>query len=185
MQDSLLQDAISVREQAELLLTEVDINAAFDRLAEQIQASITNEVPIFVCIMKGGLIFTSELMKRIKKPIELDYIHVDRYRKKTHGSNIHWHKEPDISLQDRHVYLLDDIFDEGITLRELIAYCKSKGASKVTSVVLLKKMLPQKFTDTEPDFIGLEIEDRYVFGCGMDYKGYWRNLHEVYAVKDG
>lgn len=184
MQDSLLQDALEVRKNAELLIPEKEINKAIDRLAASINSSIHGEVPIFICIMKGGLILTSELMKRISKPIELDYIHVDRYRKKTHGSNIHWHKEPDVNLKNRHVYLLDDIFDEGITLQELIAYCQNKGASKVVTVVLLRKLLLQKHTNVVPDFIGIDIEDRYVFGCGMDYKGYWRNLHEVYAVKE-
>ena len=71
---------------------------------------------------------------------------------------------------------------EGYTMQELFAYCKANGASKVMSAVLIKKKLANKCTDYEPDFVGLTIEDRYVFGWGMDYKGHWRNLTNVYAV---
>ena len=184
MSETLLQEAVRIREQADLLVSLDEINQTLDRLAKELEQDIGNETPIFVCVMKGGLFVTSELMKRIQKPIELDYVHVDRYRNEISGSNIHWHKEPDISLNDRVVVLLDDIFDEGITLQELIAYFKAKGASRVISAVLLRKKLASKSINLAPDFIGMDIVDRYVFGCGMDYKGYWRNLHSIYAVSN-
>ena len=182
MKDTLLQDAIITRDNADLLITETDINNAIDRVAENIKTKIGNEVPILLCVMKGGLIFTAELMKRIQSPLEVDYVHVDRYRNQTQGSSIHWHRKPDINLKGRLVLLIDDIFDEGYTMQELISYCKKKGASKVLSAVLLKKVLAKKYLDIEPNFVGLSTTDRYVFGWGMDYKGYWRNLANVYAV---
>lgn len=182
MEDLLLQDVIKTRDKADLLISEKDINSAIDRVAANIKAVIGDEVPIFLCVMKGGLTFTAELMKRIQSPLELDYVHVDRYRNRTQGSSIHWYKEPDTDLKGRLVLLVDDIFDEGYTLQELIAYCKAKGASKILSAVLLKKTLAKKYIDTEPDFVGLEISDRYVFGLGMDYKGFWRNLSDIYAA---
>ena len=182
MQDTLFQDAIITRNNADLLITETDINNAIGRVAENIKTKIANEVPILLCVMKGGLIFTAELMKRIQSPLEVDYVHVDRYRNQTQSSSIHWYKKPDIDLKGRLVLLIDDIFDEGYTMQALIAYCEKKGASKVLSAVLLKKVLAKKYSDTEPDFVGLSITDRYVFGWGMDYKGYWRNLTNVYAV---
>ena len=183
MQGLLLEDAVEIREKADLLISEKDINTAIDLVAENIQAAIGSEVPIFLCVMKGGLMFTAELMKRIQSFLELDYVHVDSYRNKTQGAGIHWHKEPDIDIKGRLVLLIDDIFDEGYTLQELIAYCEVKGASKVLSAVLLKKTLAKKNTDIEPDFVGLKIADRYVFGWGMDCKGCWRNLSNVYAVR--
>lgn len=78
--------------------------------------------------------------------------------------------------------IVDDILDEGYTLQELIAYCQSKGAAKVLSAVLLKKKLSHTPTKVVADFVGLEVTDRYVFGWGMDYKGYLRNLSSIYAV---
>ena len=153
-------------------------------MAKEIESVIENQVPIFLCVMKGGAMFVSALMQRIKSPMVLDYIHVDRYRNETKGSSIHWHKEPDTSLEDRLVIIVDDILDEGYTLQELIAYCEAKGAAKVLSTVLLKKKLSHTPTNVAVDFIGLEVSDRYVFGWGMDYKGYLRNQSCIYALSE-
>lgn len=176
------QEIVQVRENADILISEDEINKAIDRVAQEIESSLNNEVPIILCVMKGGLMFTAALMQRISSPMILDYIHVDRYRNKTQGSSIHWHKEPDTSLKDQTVIIVDDILDEGYTLQELFAYCQSKGAKKVVSAVLLKKKLSTTPTNIKPEFIGLEVTDRYVFGWGMDYKGYLRNLSSIYAV---
>ena len=181
--EELTHDEITqVRENADILISKDEVNKAIDRVAREIEVSIENEVPIILCVMKGGLMFTSALMQRISSPMILDYVHVDRYRNKTQGSSIHWHKEPDTSLSDRTVVIVDDILDEGYTLQELIAYCHSKGAKKVLSAVLLKKKLSSTPTKVVADFVGLEVTDRYVFGWGMDYKGYLRNLSSIYAV---
>ena len=184
MDDTLFKDALETVENADMLISKKEIENAIDQVVSSIKSSVGNEVPVLLCVMKGGLMFASELMQRIQLPVELDYIHVDRYRNKTQGSSIHWHKEPDISLNGRLVLLVDDIFDEGYTMQELIAYCKAKGASKVLSVVLLQKVLAKKHTEIKPDFVGLEITNRYVFGWGMDYKGYWRNLTDIFAVSE-
>lgn len=184
MEDLLHQDAVDTRNKADLLISEKEIKSSINNVARNIKAVIGDEVPVLLCVMKGGLMFTAELMKRIQSPLELDYLHVDRYRNQTQGSSIHWRKEPDIDLNGRLVLLVDDIFDEGYTMQELIAYCSANGASKVLSTVLLKKALAKKHTDFEPNFVGLETVDRYVFGWGMDYKGYWRNLSDVYAVSE-
>ena len=105
-------------------------------------------------------------MQRITAPMILDYVHVDRYRNKTRGGSIHWHKEPDTSLQDRTVILVDDIFDEGYTLQELIAYCKAKGAKKVLTAVLLQKEISNSMTNLVPDFLGMKVANRYLVWLG-------------------
>ena len=182
MEDLSHQNIIQVRDNADILITKKEINQAIDLVAKDIETSLENEVPIILCVMKGGLMFTAALMQRISSPMVLDYIHVDRYRNRTQGSSIHWHKEPDTTLKDRIVIIVDDILDEGYTLQELIAYCHAKGAKKVLSAVLLKKNLSKTPVKVVPDFIGLEVADRYVFGWGMDYKGYLRNLSSIYAI---
>lgn len=184
MEDLSYQEIIKVRDNADILISEIEIHKAIDTVAKDIEAVLNNEIPIILCVMKGGLMFTSALMQRISAPMVLDYVHVDRYRNKTQGSSIHWHKEPDVSLKDRIVIIADDIFDEGYTLQELIAYCEAKGAKKVLSAVLLKKKLSELPTNITPNFVGLEVTDRYVFGWGMDYKGYLRNLSSIYAINE-
>jgi len=184
MEDLSYNEVVQVRDNADVLLSEQEVYSAIDSISKKIESSIGDEIPILLCVMKGGLMFTAALMERIKSPMLLDYIHVDRYRNKTQGSSIHWHKEPDTSLKGRMVIIVDDILDEGYTLQELIAYCEAKGASKVLSAVLLQKHLPERPTNVTADFIGLEVTDRYVFGWGMDYKGYLRNLSSIYAISE-
>ena len=91
---------------------------------------------------------------------------------------------PDTNLNDRVVIIVDDILDEGYTLQELVAYCEAKGAKKVLSAVLLKKKLNSAPVNIVPDFLGMEVVDRYVFGWGMDYKGYLRNQSSIYAIAE-
>ncbi|QMU60968.1 MAG: hypoxanthine-guanine phosphoribosyltransferase [Gammaproteobacteria bacterium] len=182
MEDLTHQEIVQVRENADVLISEQEIKQAINQVAQSIESSLDSEVPVMLCVMKGGLMFTAALMQRISLPMVLDYVHVDRYRNNTQGSSIHWHKEPDTSLKDQIVIIVDDILDEGYTLQELIAYCHAKGAKKVLSAVLLKKKLSNTPVNITPDFIGLEVTDRYVFGWGMDYKGYLRNLSSIYAI---
>ena len=95
---------------------------------------------------------------------------------------MHWIQEPTISLQDRNVLIIDDIFDEGITLTEIAKHCKNKGASQVYTAVLVNKIHNRK-ADFNIDYVGVDIEDRYLFGFGMDYKNYLRNVNAIHAVK--
>jgi hypoxanthine phosphoribosyltransferase len=81
------------------------------------------------------------------------------------------------------VLILDDIFDEGNTLAEVVAACKAQGAKEVITAVLINKNHDRKNTNLEVDFYGLDVEDRFLFGYGMDYRGYWRNAEGIYAVK--
>jgi hypoxanthine phosphoribosyltransferase len=81
------------------------------------------------------------------------------------------------------VLLIDDILDEGITLGAIIDFCKQEGAQAVYSAVLVEKQHNRKPLVQHADFSGLIVEDRYVFGCGMDYKGYLRNISGIHAVK--
>lgn len=182
MKDPLLKEAIETRDQSSQLISRREIDEAMDRIATELRTAIGEEVPVFLCVMKGGLMFTAELMKRVQLPLQLDYVHVSRYRNETRGGSFQWHKKPATDLAGRLVVVIDDIFDEGYTMRELVKYCEDKGASKVLSVVLLKKNLQDVQVDIAPDLVALEVSDRYLFGWGMDYKGFWRNLDDVYAV---
>ena len=158
------------------------INKALDNLAEKITADLKDKNPLVLCVMTGGVIPTGHLLTRLSFPLQLDYIHATRYQGETSGGELHWIQEPGISLQDRNILIIDDIFDEGITLLEIAKYCKEKGASKVYSAVLVNKIHNRK-ADFKPDYIGLEIENRYLFGFGMDYKNYLRNVNSIHAVK--
>ena len=98
-------------------------------------------------------------------------------------------EEPALSLENQTVVIIDDIYDEGYTMAELVSYCQTHGASQVISVALvLKKKTTRpppdsRHTAGRPDVYGLQVDDRYVFGYGMDYKGYLRNMPAIYAIR--
>ena len=171
-----------IEKESDCLCDSRKINKALDVLAEKITVDLKDMNPLVLCVMTGGLIPTGHLLTRLSFPLQLDYIHATRYQGETSGGELNWIQEPGISLQDRNVLLVDDIFDEGITLLEIARYCKEKGASKVYSAVLVNKIHKRK-ADFKPDYVGLEIENRYLFGFGMDYKNYLRNVNAIHAVK--
>jgi hypoxanthine phosphoribosyltransferase len=134
--------------------------------------------------MNGGLLPTGLLLQRLPFPMKVDYLHATRYREKTVGSlELMWQRMPSESLSNRHVLIVDDILDEGHTLAEIIKYCQAQGPASLRSAVLAQKD-HDRGVRPPLDYVGLRVPDRYVFGCGMDYKGYWRNLMGIYAVTD-
>lgn len=177
--------------QAKQAMTEADelysaaaVNQALDIMAQQITAKLGDKNPLVLCIMNGGVIVTGHLLTRLQFPLQQDYLHASRYRGATSGSKtVSWLHKPETPLADRHVLLVDDILDEGYTLREIISWCETQGAASVHSAVLADKQHDRRIDGLACDFHALKLPDRYVFGCGMDYKKYWRNAHGVYAVK--
>ena len=90
--------------------------------------------------------------------------------------------KPEISLQGRTVLVIDDILDEGHTLEQVLEFCRDAGASRVFSAVLIEKQHDRRIPGISADFVGLQVEDKYVFGFGMDYRNYLRNLNGIYAL---
>jgi len=174
---------LAARNDAELLFSRVEVLRAIDQLAVRLTVALAEVNPLLVCVLHGGLPFTGAVMQRLQFPLELCYLHVGRYGDATRGGALVWHARPRLSLTGRHVVLLDDIVDEGVTLGELKAFCLAEGALAVTTVVLLdKKPVRERVGAAAPDHAALICPDRYVFGWGMDFEGYWRNLPDVYAL---
>lgn len=177
-----MNEILTAYVQADELHSTNNVSAALDRMAVDITAQLKDSNPLVLCVMIGGLITTGQLLTRLTFPLQVDYIHATRYRGDTQGGQLQWRAAPSVPLQDRIVLLIDDIFDEGWTLEAIINSCKAAGAKEVHSAVLVEKNHDRKAA-IRPTFVGLQVEDRYVFGYGMDYKEYWRNLAGIYAVK--
>lgn len=173
----------NVFEKADCLHNLDTIELALDRMASSITEQLREANPLILCVMVGALIPTGHLLTRLNFPLEVDYIHATRYRDQTRGGDLHWLVEPRQSLKDRTVLVVDDILDGGITLAAIIDYCQQAGAKKVMTAVMVNKIRERELGgDFIPDFVGLETEDRYLFGFGLDYKGYLRNAPGIYAV---
>jgi len=167
---------------ADCLYPAVAVEAALDRIAAEISTRLADRNPLILCVLTGGIVPVGHLLTRLTFPLQLDYIHATRYENQTRGGELVWIARPVTSLAGRTVLVVDDILDEGITLAALLNHCRNAGAAEVLSAVLVRKDRSRP-VDLDPDFVGLEIPDRYVFGYGMDYQGYWRNAAGIYAVK--
>ncbi|MCF6237038.1 MAG: hypoxanthine-guanine phosphoribosyltransferase [Gammaproteobacteria bacterium] len=177
------QEAHAVYQDADCLFSQKQVNSALDQMADAISAQLCDKNPLVICVMNGGLIVTGALLQRLDFPLQIDYLHATRYRDNIHGSDIEWRVKPSHTLKDRTLLLIDDILDEGHTLAAVVEACQQAGAKNIHTAVLLEKRHDRKH-GINATFCGLEVEDRYVFGYGMDYKGYLRNAPGIFAVKN-
>lgn len=165
------------------IYSKTEVDAALDKMAHEISEHLSHENPLFLCVVVGGMVPLGNLLPRLDFPLEVDYIHATRYQKQTVGNELTWKATPQSLLKNRTVVIVDDILDGGITLSEIVKYCEAQGARKVMTAVLVDKNnariaggLPHA------DFFGLCVDNHYVFGYGMDYKGYLRNAPGIYMV---
>ncbi len=174
----------TVMDEADCLYNEAQIEAAIDVMAKDISRDLEGTNPIVFTVMNGGLVLTGKLVTKLGFPLEISYLHATRYRNSTTGRELDWKAFPAQPLKGRNILIVDDIYDEGHTLAAIIDHCVKEDVGSVKVAVLLDKIHNRKATaDYHPDYVGLDCEDRYVFGFGMDYKGYWRNASGIYAVK--
>jgi len=177
------ENAWSAYEQADLLYAREEIEAALDRMAAAIGERLAGTDPLVLAVLTGGMIPAANLVLRLDFPLTLDYLHATRYRGATRGGELHWLARPRHAIRGRTVLVVDDILDEGLTLEAILAYCREAGARAVYSAVLVDKERPRQGL-RHADFTGLTVPDRYVFGYGMDYHDYLRNLPGIYALKE-
>ncbi len=180
---TMLGSIEQVRERAERLYAEDEVEAAIARMAAAIRRDLAEVNPVVLCVLNGAIVVTGKLLPRLPFLLELDSVHVTRYRGEIRGSELHWLHEPGVELSGRHVLLVDDVLDEGVTLAAIRDYCLARGAREVRIAVLVDKRVPVA-KPCRADYVGLVCDDRYIFGYGMDYRGYWRNLPGIYALPE-
>ncbi len=177
------QQAQQVFNEADQLHSPEQVQAALQRMAASISAKIGDRDPILICVLTGAIIPMGHLLTYLDFPLQVDYLHATRYRGQTSGGELHWISRPLLPMAGRTVLVVDDILDEGLTLEAILKELRDQEAAEVYSAVLVQKQHDRRPLGINADFVGLEVEDRYVFGCGMDYHGYHRNLPGIYAVR--
>ena len=159
-----------------------EVETAIARLAAEISKELDKTYPVILAVMGGAIVFAGQLLPRLRFPLDFDYLHVTRYGDSTEGSRIEWRVAPPAGVRGRAVLVLDDILDGGHTMFAVREELRSLGAASFQCAVLVEKTLARP-KPIRADFVGLRIPDRFVFGCGMDAMGYWRNLPEIRAMK--
>jgi hypoxanthine phosphoribosyltransferase len=182
--ESNLERIKKVFAEADCLRNKEQVDLALDKMAAEITEQLGEELPVVYCVMNGGLLTTGHLLTRLDFPLEVDYIHATRYRGETTGGELYWRVPPEVNMEGRSVLIVDDILDEGHTLAAIMEYCQEQGAKAVYSAVLVDKLHDRKAQEgMTANFTGMEVEDRYLFGFGMDYQGFLRNAPGIYAPK--
>jgi hypoxanthine phosphoribosyltransferase len=178
-----LKQAWAFLENSDSIAGAEEVQAAVRRVASQIEERLSSAYPMVLAVMGGAVVFAGQLLPLLRFPLDFDYIHASRYGAATRGAGVDWKVSPPGLVQGRTVLVLDDILDHGQTMNAIRARLLELGAKEFYCAVLVEKTLGMN-KPIAADFVGLTIPDRFVFGCGMDAKGYWRNLPEIRAMKE-
>lgn len=179
-----IQDPRKILENSTVIANRDEVKAAVDRIAADINAHYGDQSIILLVVMTGAIMPAAWIASRLEMPLQMDFIHATRYSGTTQGGEIEFRVPPRLNLQNQDVLIVDDIYDIGLTLQMIEHYCQAREARSVNSAVLIRKIHDRKTTGELPAFIGMEVEDKYVFGCGMDAYEHWRHLHEIRALED-
>lgn len=174
--------AWEVLESAEQVCSAAAIARAVQRIAADITRVLADDNPLVLSVMGGAVVFTGQLLPLLRFPLSYDYMHLTRYRDAMSGGHIEWKVFPLEAVAGRVVLVVDDILDEGDTMLEIRSRVLAAGAKRFYCAVFADKDLG-KPKPIAADFVGVPVPNRYVFGFGMDVKGAWRNLPEIYAVR--
>ena len=161
-----------------VLISEEEIQDKLKTLAVQLEEKFDKDEIIYViCVLKGSVMFCADLVKHIKNPVQMEFIRISSYGNETKSSNNLQAIDLTLpNLADKNVLIVEDIIDTGLTARFLTDLFKIKHhPKKLLFVSLLNKKCARQI-EIEPDFYGFEIDDKFVVGYGLDYKGYFRNL---------
>ena len=168
----------------EILFTTEQIEEKAAQLAKELEVDYAGKKPILLGLLKGSIPFIGDLMKHMNMPIQIEFMDVSSYHGGTTSSGqVKILKDLDISVENRHIIIVEDIVDTGFTSTKVIALLKHRGAASVEVVTMLDK--PEgRVVEMEPKYIGFTIPKAFVVGYGLDYDEYYRNLPYVGILKE-
>lgn len=167
----------------EILITEQQLKDKVAQLGKIISKDYRSKEPVLIGVLKGAVIFVSDLIRNMDIPLTIDFMAISSYGMSTHSSGVvKILKDLDKSIQDKDVIIIEDIIDSGLTLSYLKRNLMEKGPKSIRICALLDKPERRK-TDVKVDYIGFEIPDKFVVGYGLDYAGKYRNLPFIGVLK--
>ncbi len=166
-----------------VVVSSEEIDGMIRRLASEIEADLEGRSPVFIGVLKGCVFFLTDLTRRIRHSLEIDFIQVSSYGASTTSSgSVVLVKDITVDVRDRDVYLVEDIVDTGTTLTDVIRLIEARHPRSIQVVSLLSKP-SRRQVDVEIAFLGTEIEDLFVVGYGLDYAELYRNVPEIHVLE--
>lgn len=168
----------------EILITEDQIKEKVAELGKQLSEEYKGLNPLCICVLKGAVPFMADLVRKLEVPMEMDFMAVSSYGNSTTSSGVvRILKDLEASVEGRHVLIVEDIIDSGLTLSYLIEMLKGRNAASVKIATLLDKPKHRK-VDLSPDYSCFTIPDEFVVGYGLDYAERYRNLPYIGVLKE-
>ncbi|KRE95863.1 hypoxanthine phosphoribosyltransferase [Paenibacillus sp. Soil766] len=167
----------------EVLYSEEQIQGKIKELGELLSTDYEGKNPLVICVLKGAFIFMADLVKQIKVPLEIDFMAVSSYGQSTKSSGVvKIIKDLDVPVEGRHILIVEDIIDSGLTLSYLIDVLERRNAKTISVVALFNKPA-RRTVELEPDYAGYALPDEFVVGYGLDYAEKYRNLPFIGILK--
>ena len=167
----------------EILLTDGQIRARVGELGAQLSRDYDGRDPVLVSVLKGSIVFLADLVRGVELPLSIDIMEVSSYGAATETSGqVRILKDLSNPIEGRHVIVVEDIIDTGLTLNYLLRYLREKGPTSLRICCLLDKPA-RRLTEIPIDYVGFTIPDRFVVGYGLDYGERYRNLPYVGVLR--
>lgn len=168
----------------EILIKEDALQSKVAELGAKITEDYRGKDILLVCVLKGAVIFVSDLMRKIDIPLDIDFMAISSYGSNTQSSGVvRILKDLNTSIEGRHVLIVEDIIDSGLTLSYLVDNLKSRKPASVEICTILDKP-ERRTTELEIKYTGFKIPDEFVVGYGLDYAEKYRNLPYIAVLKE-
>ncbi len=165
------------------LFTERAIKGATKRIAAQIDKDYAGHGIVMIVVLKGSFVFAADMMRAIKLPVTVDFIHAASYGDKTTPDKVRLTKDVEVPIHNRHVLLVDDIVDTGRTTRLLLRHLRRRKPASLRLCSLLDKP-SRRIVPVEIDYLGFTVPDLFIVGYGIDFAEEYRQLPEIYGILD-
>lgn len=167
----------------QVLLDEATIQARIREMGRQISADHAGQELVLICILKGSVLFTADLMRALDVPVIVDFMSISSYGASTKSSGVvKIVKDLEERIEDKHVLVVEDIVDTGLTLQYLLKALKLRHPASIKICTLLSKPA-RRVAEVEVDYCGFTIDDHFVIGYGLDYGNHYRQLPYIGVIK--
>jgi hypoxanthine phosphoribosyltransferase len=163
------------------MISEVEVREGVKRLAREITETYGETPLTIVGVLTGSVVLLADIIRELNMPLRVGVVQASSYRDGTERRSLIINSDLMLDIANQNTLIVDDIFDTGHTLVELIAKMEKLGPTSIRTAVLLRK-LGQQQVDTEPDFVAFDIPNKFVVGYGLDYRDEYRNLPYVASL---
>ncbi len=182
MRDGQLS-AVAGLKPVEVLLDEEQIQTMVKRIASDITRDYAGKEILMICVLKGAFVFMSDLVREVDLHVQTEFMAVSSYQGSKSTGVVRIIKDVDQDISDKHVIIVEDIIDTGLTLKKLTELLQTRRPASLELCTAFDKPSRRK-VDIDVRYKGIEIPDRFVVGYGLDYDGQYRNLNKLYVIGD-